>query len=102
MKPITVTVSSLAVSAWQPVDNKLTPFNVGLGVVSTGTATYTVEHTFDNIQDPDITPFAFQNEGLTAETANSDGNYSFPVRAIRLNVTAYTSGAVTLTILQGA
>jgi len=42
----------------------------------------------------------FDTTGLSALTANAQGNIFFPVRAIRLNVTAFTSGSVTLTILQ--
>ncbi len=101
-RPTSVTVSSATQSAWIPSDYKQTPFNVGLGVVVSGTLTYTVEHTFDDIQDPSVTPTAFDNAGLVSQTANNDGNYAFPVRAIRLNVTAFTSGDATLTIIQGS
>ena len=101
MRPIVTTVSALGAGDWQPVDYKSTPANIGLGVVVNGSLTYTVEHTFDDIQDESATIVAFQNEGLTAKNSNDDGNYSFPVRAVRLNVTSYTSGDATLTILQG-
>ncbi len=102
-RPITVTVSSQTVSAWIPVDYKQTPVNIGLGVVLSGGAvlTYDVEHTFDDIQDSTVTPTAFKNNGLQTKTANDDGNYAFPIRATRLNVTAFTSGSATLTIIQG-
>jgi hypothetical protein len=43
----------------------------------------------------------FDHEGMTGKTANEDGNYAFPVAAVRLNVTAYTGGKATLTIHQG-
>lgn len=36
-----------------------------------------------------------------AQTANSSGQLTAPITAIRLNVTAYTSGNVTLKVLQG-
>lgn len=42
----------------------------------------------------------FDHSSLTGKTANADGNYAYPVSAIRLNVTAYTSGKVTLTAIQ--
>lgn len=42
----------------------------------------------------------FDHSALTAKTANSDGNYSFPIAACRLVVTSYTSGKVTLTVRQ--
>jgi hypothetical protein len=100
MRPQSVTVSSVAASAPIPVDHKI-PANIGFGVVMSGTLTYTVEHTFDNIFDTAVTPTWFPNTSVSAETTSVDGNYAFPVRAIRLNVTAYTSGAATLTVLQG-
>jgi hypothetical protein len=33
--------------------------------------------------------------------ARADGNYGYPVAAVRLKVTAYTAGSATLTALQG-
>lgn len=38
---------------------------------------------------------------LVNQTTRADGNYAFPVRAIRLNVSAYTAGYIDLIILQG-
>ena len=102
MRPVTVTVSSATTSSPIVMDYMEVPFNVGVGCVVTGTATYTVEHTFAD-------PFAagglsgatwIANTGLTGKTATADGNYAFPVRAIRLNVAA-TTGSVTMTVLQG-
>lgn len=43
----------------------------------------------------------FNNSGLVDQTANSDGNYAFPVTAVRIAVTALVSGSVTLTLNQG-
>jgi hypothetical protein len=85
------------------MDYRQSPFNVGMGVkLSAGAVlTYTVEHTFDDIQDPTITPVPFSNSGLTSLSANDDGNYAFPVKAIRLTVDSYTGGDATLLIVQG-
>ncbi len=44
---------------------------------------------------------AFSNAVIAAQTADKDSNYAFPIRAIRLNVTTYSSGKVSLTIIQG-
>lgn len=101
MRPTTVTRSAAGTSAWIPLDYKQNPFNVGLGLVISGTNTTDVEHTFDDIYDSSVTPTAFKHSTLVSKTANADGNYAFPIRAVRLNVTAYTSGSATLTILQG-
>lgn len=98
-----VTVSSVAASAPLPMDFKQNPFNVGFGVVISGGggATYSVQHTFDDLALGTPTTW-FDNSTVAAETTNMDGNYAFPVTAIRLNVTAYTSGTVTLSVLQGS
>ena len=99
MRPTTKTVTGVAASPWIPLDTYTNPFNVGFGVVVTGTATYTVQHTFDDVQNSAVTPTAFDHPSVAAQTTNKDGNYAFPVRAIRLSVTAST-GSVTLTVIQ--
>jgi hypothetical protein len=98
--PSIVTQTGTGTSAWIPVDYTQANFGIGFGCVVSGTVTYDVQHTFDNIQDISISPTAFTHSTVTGETANQDGNYAFPIRAIRLNVTA-GSGSVTITVLQG-
>lgn len=100
MRPVVITKSGTGTSNWIPLDFKQSPFNIGFGVVVNGTVTYDVEHTFDDVYDPTVTPVAFDHSSIVAQTTNKDGNYAFPVRAIRLNNTAGT-GATTITILQG-
>ena len=76
-----------------------TPFNVGFGVVITsGTPTYTVQHTFDNPWTT-TNPTWFDHPTVAAETANADGNYAFPVAAIKVAISSGT-GAVQLTVIQ--
>jgi hypothetical protein len=105
MRRITVTVGSQSASQPIPLDNYQGPFNVGIGVaLSAGaTLTYTVEHTFDDVFSPTFnasTAVWFSNSGLSAKTTSLDGNYAFPVMATRLNVTSYTSGTATMTVIQ--
>lgn len=100
MRPQVITQSGTGTSAWIPMDYKQNPFNIGIGVVVSGTVTYTVQHTFDDIYDTSITPTAFNHSTLATQTANKDGNYAFPVRAIRINNSAGT-GTTTMTLLQG-
>ncbi len=102
MKPVTDTVGSQAAGTTIPLDWRETDFKVALGVVlSAGaTLTYSVEHTFDDIQDSSVTPTWFTNDGLSALTVSADGNIAFPVKACRLNVTAFTDGTATLTVIQ--
>lgn len=105
MRPVRVTVSSVAASAPIPLDTYADPFNVGIGVVlSAGaTLTYTVEHTFDDVFAAGFNPSTatwFANSGISAKTTSFDGNYAFPVTAVRLNVTARTGGSATMTVIQ--
>ena len=102
MRPHKITVSSIAASAWQPVDYKQSPMNLSVGcVVVSGTATYSVEYTYDDVFDSTVTPVAFALSTVTAQTASKDGVINQPVRAVRLNVTAGTSPVVAMTIIQG-
>lgn len=102
MRAQSISVGSATTSAWIPVDTNKNPFNIGFGVTITalGVLTYKVQHTFDNVQDSTVTATAFDHPDATGKTVNTDGNYAFPVRAIRLNVTAYTSGTAVLTLIQ--
>lgn len=102
MRPQSVTVSSQAASAWIPVDYKQTPFNATVSVVVSGTLTYTVEYTTDNVL-AGATPTAFNAEDTTlvGATTSQAGAVTSPVMALRLNVTAFTSGSATMTIIQG-
>lgn len=86
-------------------DYMIRPFNIGVGTVVNSTAvTFSVEHTFDYTgSSAFISSNAtwFPNTGITAKSTNTDGNYAYPVTAIRLNVTAGSStGTVTMTLIQ--
>ena len=81
-----------------PMNLDSTPFNVGFGVVASGTVTYTVQHTFDNPWTT-TNPTWFDHPTVASETASADGNYAFPVAAIKVAVTAGT-GTATLTVIQ--
>lgn len=98
MRRVVETVTGVGISPTIPMDYRSQVFNIGLGCVITGTATYSVQHTFDDIYNPAITPTWFTHAFIAAATTNQDGNYAFPVAALRLNVTAST-GTVTLTVL---
>ena len=99
MRPVTVTATGVAVSAPVVLDQYQGPFNVGLGVKVGAGCTCKVEHTFDDpfaaTFDPS-TAVWFDHASLKALAANADGNYAFPVRAIRLNQSA---GAATSTLV---
>ena len=99
MRRITETVTGVANSPTLPMDSRAQVFNIGFGCEVTGTVTYSVQHTFDDIYNPAITPVWFNHAFVNAATANADGNYAFPIAAMRLSITAGT-GSVTINILQ--
>lgn len=74
------------------------PFAVGFGcVITDGTPAFSVQHTFDTVLSKDTDPADwnwFTNSSVSAETANTDGNYAYPVSAIRL----YVNGTGTVTL----
>ena len=74
MRPQVISITGTGTTAWIPLDYKQNPFNVGFGVVVSGTVTYSIEHTFDNVLDSSVTPTAFNHETLVAQTANQDCN----------------------------
>ena len=101
MKRQTITVSSAASSAAIPMDPKVAPFSVGIGCVATGTLTYKVQHTFDDIFDSTVTPTWFDHSSMTGLTANQDGNYAYAVRGVRLLINSGT-GSVTMNLVQSS
>lgn len=102
MRRQVATVVGVAVSPPIIMDTYISPFNVGFGVVVTGTVTYSVQHTFDDVFAATYVPASgnwFNHPTVAAATTTQDGNYAFPVSAIRINVTAGT-GSVNAVIIQ--
>lgn len=173
MQTTYVVVGSQTTSAWIPIDKIRNPTSISLGCTITegASATYKVQHTFDNamattdvgsitrvtttatatvpehglsvgdsvivegagapfdgtyavasVTNANVFTYTVANSGLTTaqvgariallrvfdhasvtgKTTKSDGNYAYPVGAVRLNVTTYASGKVTLAVTQGA
>lgn len=96
---------------------------VGDSVIVSGTGDSNLDGTFDvaTVPTANSITYAVSNTGataakagakasimrvmdshvLTGNTTKADDNYTTPVTAVRLNVTAYTSGKATLTARQG-
>jgi len=99
MRQQVVSKTGVGSSASIPMNLDSTPFNVGFGVVATGTVTYTVQHTFDNPWET-ATPVWFNHPTVAAiVSTNADGNYAFPVAAIKVVVTS-GAGTAQLTVIQ--
>jgi hypothetical protein len=79
-------------------DIYISPFNVGFGVVTTGTVTYTIQHAFGNPQDGTVLTW-FPHPTIAGKSDAQDGNYAFPVSAIKILVTA-GDGTATMTLIQ--
>jgi hypothetical protein len=97
MKLQTVSKTGTGSSSSLVMNTNISPFNVGFGVIVSGTVNYTVQHTFD---DP-ATGFStwFSHPTVAAQTANADGNYAFPVTGIKVLVNSGT-GSATLKLVQ--
>lgn len=100
MKPVYVSVTGETNSNPIPMNTYVTPFNVGFGVKASGAVNYTVQHTFDNIWDSTVTPTWFDHPTIAAKTTAQDGNYAFPVTAIRLKGNSGNTGTSTLCLIQ--
>lgn len=102
MKPVYVTQVGAGVSDWKMVNWNAQQVQIGIGVAVTGIATYTVEYTYDdlnNLPDGATEPTVYSHPTLQGLTQTSDGSFTTPVAFIRLNQTA-GAGSTRMTILQ--
>jgi hypothetical protein len=92
--------SLTVVGAGDPLDGT---FAVA-AVTDANIVTYTVANSGNAASDAGArvcTMRVLDHSTMTGKTTASDGNYAFPIKAVRVNVTLYTSGKVTLTVNQG-
>lgn len=92
MRPVTLSQTAAGSSNGYVADSYISPFNVGFGVVVTGTVNYTVEHTFDGTT-------WFPHPTIASKGINQDGNYAFPVLQIRVTVNS-GGGTAAMTLIQ--
>ena len=92
MRPQTLSQTGAGSTNGIVTDHYISPFNIGFGVVVSGTVNYTVQHTFDGTN-------WFNHPDVVGQASNADGNYAFPVLLIRLTVNS-GSGTATLTAIQ--
>lgn len=112
MRPIVYTIvggnGTQTYSPVCPIDHYVSPANIALSVVVTGTITYTVQYTFDDVFAAGYNPNAGSanwtaHPTLGTQTTTKDSNISYPVRGIRVISPASpaSTGTATLTIIQG-
>lgn len=100
-QPYSVTFTTTGAKTPCVTDHQQSPFNASVGVVVLGTATYGVQYTLD---DPENAAAAvwFDDANLPpGETASGVSNYMFPVRGIRVNISAIGGAGLRFVVLQG-
>jgi hypothetical protein len=101
MRPVVFTVTGVGNSNVYAVDTYISPSNMGLAVIVTGTITYKVQYTFDDVFARTYVAGSgnwFDHPTLVG-SASGNSNVAYPVTGIRLITTAGT-GSATLTIIQ--
>lgn len=101
MRPKSVTVTNAATSAWIPVDYTQNAFSLGIQVdVTSGTPTWVVQCTMDDIFDPSVTAVAVAAPSpLETGTTDEIGSITIPCRAVR--ITQSGTGVSKMTVIQG-
>ncbi len=102
MRPVTYTLTGAGASGVYAPDNYISPFNVALSVLVSGTVNYTVQYTFDNVFATDYNPATgnwVDHPSLTAQTTTKDSNIAYPAQGVRLVVNS-GSGTAKLTAIQ--
>ena len=105
MRPFTTAaLGSVVNSAPYQVDYMQADFNLGLSInVISGTNTSKIQYSLDDPHADYATDYNTNatwhdfGAGVTADTASS---LTVPCRAVRLSMTAWTSGSASLTIVQ--
>jgi hypothetical protein len=108
MRPFSTTIVASAggTSYSKPyiVDIHQNVYNIGFSIDSTGSALYTVQHSFTDPFTIDLSnPVngTWQNNGIMTSAAGQNvGNYSFPCRAIRLALHDAASAQATFNVIQ--
>lgn len=102
-RPITThtgTADGLVVVDWQQ-----SPFGLSYAVEVPGavTTSYTIQYTLDDVDDPLVT-WLPDPTNASAQTGTVGGSYTFPIRGLRVNVSALSGGtaAIRLAVLQGS
>ena len=103
MPSSTVRIATQAASNIIPINLRKFSNGVGLVLTISGTLTASVQVTGDDVQGRDYVPSAGnwnEHDTLTNLTTSDNGNLAFPVTAVRLNVSAWTSGSATLSVIE--
>lgn len=101
-KPITLTTSGVSASRVAPLCYFVDQFNVSVNTVVTGTATYTLQYTSDDVFAPGFSPASANwksHPSMTGATTSDFVQIVTPVTGVRINQTVGT-GSVLATVIQ--
>ena len=99
---ISYTLTGTGTSPIYAADYYQVPFNIGVGVSFSVTASYTVEFTFDDITAEDYVASSgtwFTDATFGSATTKKAASLTIPCRGVRLNVSA-SGGTATMQIQQ--
>ncbi len=103
MKPVSVVQTGVGASAWKSINFHAQEVNIGIGVGVTGSVTYTIEYTYDDVNNlipaSVAEPLVFPLAGMIGRTTSADANILWPIAYLRINVTA-GSGTARMVFVQ--
>jgi len=99
--PVSIIYAAGTTGAQTPIalDWRIAPVNVGYAVIfgSGATGSVTVDHTYDNVNDPSTTPVWFSSSAITATT---EGTITAPFQFVRVSITSLSGGTLTFKMNQ--
>lgn len=99
MNPVSVTYSGTGAQTPIQLDYRVPIMNASWVVIVPGgvTTSLTVDHTYDNVNDPSVTPVWLSSAAITATT---EGTFTTPYQFMRVNIASLSGGNVTLKYVQ--
>lgn len=109
-RPVTaLTLAAPGSTPWQLVNYEAQPVNVSIAVVVTGTCTYSVEYTYDDVEglpDPSSwsptapNPVVFTDPILSGATATGETTFDNPIQAWRVTMAGGSTGSLAIKSIQ--
>jgi len=105
-QPRYVSQTGTGSSAWQIVNTGANPMNLGIGVLVTGTVSFTFEYTYEDpsgtyTNPRNSTPTAWPLTALTTKSASTDASITFPIAAWRITVVSGSGTAQACVVQAG-
>ena len=101
MNPVNITYPASSTGSQTPValDWRIAPFTVSYAVIfnSAASGSVTVDHTYDDINNPAITPVWFSSSAITT---NTEGTFTAPFQFCRVTVGSLAGGTLSFKLLQ--